>query len=39
MLRKWCGLKSDDEDDYADPEDAEVYLDEDISISFGGDAK
>lgn len=28
-----------DEDDYADPEDAEVYLDEDISISFGGDAK
>ena len=28
-----------DEDDYADPEDSEVYLEEDISISLGGDAK
>ena len=28
-----------DEDDYADPKDAEAYLDEDISFSFGGDEK
>ena len=28
-----------DEDDYADPDDAKAYLDEDISISFGGDEK
>jgi hypothetical protein len=28
-----------DEDNYANPEDSEAYLDEDISISFGGDAK
>ena len=28
-----------EEDDYANPEDAEAYLSEDISISFGGDAK
>ena len=28
-----------EEDDYADPEDAEAYLSEDISISLGGDAK
>ena len=28
-----------DEDDYANPEDSEAYLEEDISISFGGDAK
>ena len=28
-----------DEDEYANPEDSEVQLDEDISISLGGDAK